>query len=95
MRVELRDAVQSSFRQLRHDADDANAWHELGCMLARLGEPASAFNAFRNALLLDDMRATTFLALGRLLFDSGQPDAAMDCFECAERVMAREPAPCW
>lgn len=83
MRVELREAVQISLQQLRHDSSDANAWHELGCMLASLGEPASAFNAFRNALLLDDMRATTYLALGRLLFDSGQLDPALACFEYA------------
>jgi hypothetical protein len=46
--------------------------------------------ALRNAVNLDGSRASTQLALGNLLFDSGCFDDALRCFESAA---ARAPLP--
>jgi Tfp pilus assembly protein PilF len=68
---------------LRDDGNDVDAWHALGTALAALGYRACAFTAFRNAVMLDETRAKTHLALGKLLFDAGCLDDALHCFECA------------
>jgi Flp pilus assembly protein TadD len=65
---------------------DANAWHDLGIALARLGDRAGACTALRNALRLDAQRARTLLALGNLLFDSGQFEDALEYFEAFNRA---------
>lgn len=70
-------------RRLRDDPNDADAWHALGTALAALGDRVRAFAALRNALLLDDRRAHTHLALGNLLFDTARIDDALRCFESA------------
>jgi cytochrome c-type biogenesis protein CcmH/NrfG len=74
-------ARRLSRRLRRHD--DADAWHALGDTLVRLGERAAAIIAFRNALRLDDRRVHSRLALGNLLFDSGQCELALCCFDFA------------
>jgi len=66
------------------EANDADAWHALGIALAASGDRAGAFTALRNAMLLDDSRANTQLALGNLLFDSGRLDDALRCFESVD-----------
>lgn len=71
------------------EIDGARVWHELGCVLARLGLLRDACRAFRNALLLDDGRADTWLALGKLLVDVGLPERALATFDRAERLGAR------
>ena len=68
---------------VQFEADDADAWHALGMMLAALGDRAGAFTALRNAMRLDGNRADTHLALGNLLFDTGRCDEALRCFEFA------------
>ncbi len=78
-----RDAVTRCSQMLRMNANDADAWHALGSALATLGDRAGAFTALRNAVLLDETRAQSHLALGKLLFDSGRLDDALRCFECA------------
>ena len=83
-----RAVVVSCSRQLRNDADDADAWHALGVALAALGNRVGAFTAFRNAILLDGDRAKTQLALGKLLFDTGRVDDALRCFDCATRDLS-------
>jgi Flp pilus assembly protein TadD len=83
-----RNAVAHCSRVLRMNANDADAWHGLGAALATLGNRAGAFTAFRNAVLLDETRAHTHLALGKLLFDTGRLDDALRCFESAA---ARDP----
>jgi cytochrome c-type biogenesis protein CcmH/NrfG len=83
-----RETARTSSRRLRVDADDAEAWHTLGTALAALGDRVGAFAALRNALLLDDRRARTHLALGNLLFDTARVEDALRCFESAT---AREP----
>jgi len=70
-------------RRLRDDALDADAWHTLGTALAALGDRLGAFLALRNALLLDDGRAHTHLAMGNLLFDTARFEDALRCFESA------------
>lgn len=77
------EAVLSCSRRLRDDANDAEAWHRLGTALVALGDRVGAFTALRNALLLDNQRAHTYLALGRLLFDTARFDDALRCFEWA------------
>ena len=62
----------------------ADAWHALGMALVRLGERPAACIAFRNALRLDARRTQSQRALGNLLFDCGQFDLALRCFEKAE-----------
>jgi cytochrome c-type biogenesis protein CcmH/NrfG len=55
---------------------------------ARRADRAGAFTALRNALLLDGRRAQTYLALGKLLFDTGWVDDALRCFA---RAVALDP----
>jgi cytochrome c-type biogenesis protein CcmH/NrfG len=74
-------AQRLSRRLRRHD--DAEAWHALGDAFICLGERAAAIIAFRNALRLDDRRLHSRLALGNLLFDSGQCEQAFCCFDLA------------
>lgn len=84
-----RSTVSRSSLRLRLDDNDADAWHALGTALAALGDRVGAFTALRNAVLLDGSRASTHLALGKLLFDTGRLDDALRCFESAA---ARDPA---
>ena len=70
-------------RLLSDDGSDVDAWHALGTALALLGDRAGAFTALRNAVMLDEGRAKNHLALGKLLFDTGCLDDALQCFECA------------
>jgi tetratricopeptide (TPR) repeat protein len=65
------------------EANDPDAWHALGIALAATGDRAGAFQALRNAALLDGNRANTQLALGNLFFDTGRLDDALRCFESA------------
>ncbi|HTU66566.1 MAG TPA: hypothetical protein VMF52_11495 [Steroidobacteraceae bacterium] len=71
--------------------EGARAWHEFGCALAALGQRRDACRAFRNALLLDDRRADTWLALGKLLVDVGLPERALPTFDRAEQLGCRLP----
>ncbi len=77
------ETVLACSRRLSHDRNDADAWHALGTALAALGHRVGAFAALRNALLLDDRRPHTHLALGNLLFDTARVEDALRCFECA------------
>jgi protein O-GlcNAc transferase len=84
--LELENAhamVARCSRLLGLDADNADVWHALGTTLAALGQRGAALTALRNAVLLDESRADTHLALGRLLFDAGRLDDALRCFDCA------------
>ena len=78
-----RAVVARCSRLLRIDANNSDVWHALGTALAALGDRAAAFTALRNAVLLDAGRANTYLALGKLLFDTGRLDDALRCFDCA------------
>ena len=49
--------------------------------LLTLGERAGACSAFRYALHLDGSRVHSRRALGNLLFDCGQFDEALHCFD--------------
>jgi cytochrome c-type biogenesis protein CcmH/NrfG len=83
-REAARAAVLRFSRLLRVNADNADAWHALGAALVELGDRTGALAAFRNALRLDDTRKHSQLALGNLLFDSGQLDQALRCFAVVE-----------
>lgn len=82
-----RETAWTCSRRLRVDAYDADAWHTLGTALAALGDRLGAYLALRNALLLDDRRAHTYLAMGNLLFDTARFEDALRCFD---RATARE-----
>jgi tetratricopeptide (TPR) repeat protein len=84
-----RAVVVRCMRLLRFDANNADVWHTLGTALAALGDRGGALTALRNAVMLDESRAHTHLALGKLLFDTGRLDDALRCFDCAA---ARDPA---
>ena len=62
-------------------AGQARAWHQLGIALAEHGDRAGALIALRHALACDFAHAPSNLALGRLLFDRGQVESALRCFE--------------
>jgi len=79
----LRARVWHQLQALTVDARDAGAWHELGSSLMLLGDRSGACAAWRNALRLDSSRAPTQRALGNLLFDCGQLETALRCFEQA------------
>jgi len=67
---------------------EAEAWHRLGDVLLGIDRRVAAFRAFRRALWLDQQRPQTYRALGRLLFDCGQLEPALHCFEQASRCEA-------
>lgn len=79
-----RAAVWRFTRRLLQREDDADAWHALGNALLWLGDRKGACVAFRAALRLDASRSQSQRALGNLLFDSGQWDHALRCFELSE-----------
>jgi cytochrome c-type biogenesis protein CcmH/NrfG len=66
------------------NVDDADAWHALGDALIRLGDRTAACAAFRNAVQIDGRRVHSQRALGNLLFDCGQLDQALRCFESVD-----------
>jgi len=76
--------VWRQLQALTSDPRDVDAWHELGSSLMLLGDRSGACAAWRNALRLDGSRAPTQRALGNLLFDSGQLEPALQCFEQAQ-----------
>lgn len=82
-RIELRTCVWHAAQLLGRDPNDADAWHDLGVALLALEDRAGACTALRHALRIDSGRAATCLALGELLFDCGQFDAAMELFDRA------------
>jgi len=84
-----RDTARLCSRRLRVDANDPETWHALGTALAALGDRLGAFMALRNALLLDDRRAGTYLAMGNLLFDTARFEDALRCFESAKARESR------
>jgi len=71
---------------------DAAAWYRLGMALAELGDRAGALLALRNALLHDSTRPHVHRALGRLLFDCGQVEWALQCFDQATNCDRRMPS---
>lgn len=78
-------AVAHRFSRLvRARSEDAHAWHALGTALLALGDRSGACSAFLNALRLDGSRIHSQRALGNLLFDCGQYDQALRCFEMCE-----------
>jgi Flp pilus assembly protein TadD len=64
---------------------DATAWYRLGMALAERGHRGRALLAFRNALLHDATRPHVHRALGSLLFDCGQVEHALQCFDHAAK----------
>ena len=84
-RLAARDSIRRRLRRLR-TPDNADAWHALGVALTNEGERAAALVAFHNALLLDRSHARSRVALGNLLFDSGQCERALNCFGMVEQV---------
>jgi cytochrome c-type biogenesis protein CcmH/NrfG len=60
---------------------EATRWRLLGEALAARGDRMRALAALRNAARLDGNCAHVQRALGNLLFDSGQCDLALRCFE--------------
>ncbi len=80
-REQLRAAVFHLVSALQADDGDADTWCGLGTTLAQLGDRAGALMALRNSLRHDADHIPAHLALGRLLFDSGQLEPALTCFE--------------
>jgi Tfp pilus assembly protein PilF len=70
-------------KAVEREPSNADAWHNLGTALKKLGRQAEAFISFKRALLIDPSRAGTYLNLGNLLIDAGQLDDAIECFERA------------
>jgi len=68
---------------------DAVAWYRLGIALEELGDRAGALLALRNALVHDAAHPLAHRALGRLLFDCGQVEHALQCFDRVARHDAR------
>ena len=68
------------------DREDVNAWFELGVALSILGDRLGALLALRHALSRNEGHVPSHLALGRLLFDCGQVEHALLCFERANAI---------
>lgn len=88
-RRRLRVRVLQLARVLGATPEDAAAWHRLGLALAELGDRAGALLALRNALLHDAANSPAHRALGRLLFECGQIERALQCFERAAQHEGR------
>lgn len=71
---------------LRVDSNDVGAWYALGVALLTLGDRMGALLALRNALARNASHLPSQLALGRLLFDCGQVEHALQCFERANAI---------
>lgn len=71
--------------QTAFDVDDVTCWCGLGVLLASLGDRTGAFVALRHALSRDATHAPSLLALGKLLFDCGQVERALQYFDCASQ----------
>jgi Flp pilus assembly protein TadD len=69
---------------------DASAWCRLGITLEELGDRAGALLALRNALLHEPAHPPAHRALGRLLFECGQIEHALQCFERAAKHHSSE-----
>lgn len=83
---------RSRIRVMTPGPEDVSAWYELGIALSTLGNRLGALLALRHALERNDGHVPSHLALGRLLFDCGQVEHALLCFERANAI--REPYAC-
>lgn len=79
-RERARAEVLRRVAALRIDADDVPAWCALGVALASLGDRTGAIVALRHALSRDATHSPSQLALGKLLFDCGEVEQALQCF---------------
>ena len=87
----LRARVFHLVNILGAEPGDAAAWYRLGLVLVELGDRAGGMLALRNALLHDSTRPHVHRALGSLLFDCGQVERALQCFDHAASCDRRLP----
>lgn len=85
---DLRRVVSHTWQATQFPSHDAGRWHELAAALAAIGDRAGACAALRHALLIDPRGARTLRELGNLLFDCGQLEAALECFDRFARLRA-------
>lgn len=85
----LRIRVLQLVQVLDARPDDAAAWHRLALALDELGDRAGAVLALRNALAHDAAHSPAHRALGKLLFDCGWTEHALQCFARAALHDAR------
>ena len=78
--------ILCSTRPLMRPADAAPAWCALGVALASRGDRTGALVALRHALARDAAHVASQLALGKLLFDCGEVEHALQCFDRAAEV---------
>jgi len=90
--------AESSFREHRYEdavtgftaytASRPNAFgfYMLGLAAWKAGDLVKAEGAFRQALALDSTHLKSYLNLGRVLVDAGQPDSALVVLEAALRI---------
>jgi tetratricopeptide (TPR) repeat protein len=81
-------ALRQAERALRADPGSAEAQHERGVALRRLGKPAAALEAFAAATALDPDNPWPWFALGRVALELGDRGRAAEAF----RRAAREPS---
>ncbi len=79
-------SCRSRIRVMTPDHEVVHAWYELGVALSTLGDRLGALLALRYALERNEEHAPSHLALGRLLFDCGQVEHALLCFERANAI---------
>lgn len=66
--------------------DGALLRFSLGNEYMKIGQPALAANAFREAVDRDPQYSAAWKALGKALAESGQADAALTAYECGIAV---------
>ena len=73
----LRDAVNYYLEEDAEVGPTAALYHELGRAYAKLGVPDSAQAAYEKAISIDPEHTTTYMWLGQLLEEIGDPEGAL------------------
>jgi len=81
-----REAIEQYEAALALEPRDWRAWHALGILQRRAGDPAGAERAFRRASELAPRQVDSLVALGELLLSEGRKAEAGPLFEAALRI---------
>ena len=91
--VRFNGALSSHTRAVRRDPDDADAQHEYGMTLLRLGDTRGAEARFRRALGISPGRANTLAALAELELEASRWSAACAVSNASIAAWPYDPAP--
>ena len=88
---QLAAALAAYTNAARTHPDDASLWYDLGCLQALTADPTGAHAALERALSLNPQHAAAHDALGQLLEQSGDRDAALARYLTARNLEPYNP----